>query len=341
MKDFLYLVQASSKHVDAHLALESKRADVLIHTFDAKVNKPNCLYKKNTSWAVGRNLLVEAAQQKKKRYRYYVLLDQDIIFKKGSFAEFEDEVLKVKPDFCMPSYMNKRATRLLSRRTPFRYSSFIDFDNCFNCMTEELFFGGKLFPYHLEVNGVSCEKDYYHNYRSFFDLFENYPKHKLLVLNRIHVRNSSSAQTSKWPDPYTEKKKALYQTLRVKETDGGALASATTVPRVRPLIFLRYKDLSNLAKAMPFAFIILEEPLALTLASHKASKLRKLLAQGAPDRVMGLKRVKSNMALKTLEVWCSSIWRYHGIMLKLSVALTLWRDLKLNCRLLLDRNKHK
>ena len=74
MKDFLYLVQARARLAEKHLSLVSDRADVLIYTFDKKIDKPNFLYKSNTSWAEGRNLLVEAARKSNKRLQvlYFV-----------------------------------------------------------------------------------------------------------------------------------------------------------------------------------------------------------------------------------------------------------------------------
>ena len=154
MKEFLYLVQARANLAEKHLSLASDRADVLIYTFDKKINKPNFLYKSKTSWAEGRNILIEAARKSNRRYKYYIMLDDDIVFTKGSFKEFEDEVISVNPDLSVPVYRDKRAIRYLSNYSPFRYSTLVDWDCCFVCIQKELFLGNKLFPYPVEVNGI-------------------------------------------------------------------------------------------------------------------------------------------------------------------------------------------
>ena len=307
MKDFLYLVQTRAKNVPGHLALESRRADVLIHTFDAAVNNPNCIYKKNTSWASGRNLLVEAARKKKKRYRYYVLLDDDVAFAKGGFAEFEDEVLKIKPDFCTPVHRSKLAARWLANLTPFRYSTFIDFDCYFVCMTEELFFGDKLLPYYLEVNGISCENNFYSSWKFWFDLLENYPKSKLLALNKIHSLNLSHKYP--WHTGHVKP----YMSFKTKgDGDNG-------------------KTPSNLAKAMPVVFLFEGFELRGKL-SNKIGMLKQ-----SRNQFVGAGKIFFWAALSVLYLKLMFMERYYlKTVLPGFLILALWRDVKLNCRLLLE-----
>ena len=192
MKDFLYLVQARARLAEKHLSLASDRADVLIYTFDKKINKPNFLYKRNTSWPEGRNILIEAARKSNKKYKYYILLDDDIAFTKGSFKEFEDEVLSVNPVISVPVYVPSRTMRYLSNLSPFRYSCVTHFDCCFVCVTKELLFADKLFPYDMELDGVSHRENYYCSWKFWFDVFEDYSGGKLMALNKIHIKNMLS-----------------------------------------------------------------------------------------------------------------------------------------------------
>ena len=335
MKDFLYLVQTRAKNVPVHLALESRRADVLIHTFDAAVNNPNCIYKKNTSWASGRNLLVEAARKKKKRYRYYVLLDDDVAFAKGGFAEFEDEVLKIKPDFCTPVHRSKLAARWLANLTPFRYSTFIDFDCCCVCLSEKLLQEDKLLPYHLDTKGIPHEKIYYSSWRFWFDLFENYPRHRLLMLNKIQIRN----RLSKYPWQFGAPEVIdLYKTLKVKESKINSADPAEAALYKRPLVFISGKNLSNMAKAMPYSFILVEGPPTRTMAQNKISKLRQALAQSDP----GIGAMKTKVILKVLLIYVHRLEKHFPEVALIPLAmLTLLRDVKLNCRLWFERNKQK
>ena len=86
MKDFLYLVQARAELAEKHLALKSPNADVLIYTFDKKIDKPGFLYKPNTFWYEGRNILIEAAKKMPQKYSYYIMH------------------LNIKPDLCQPLF---------------------------------------------------------------------------------------------------------------------------------------------------------------------------------------------------------------------------------------------
>ena len=329
------MVQCRPEYVEAHLALESKRADVLIHTFAAKVNKPNCLHKKNTSWAEGRNLLIEAARRKKERYRYYMLLDDDITFVKGSFTEFEDEVLKAKPDLCVPVCLAKLGFKWLGLLTPFRYSTFLDFECCYVGLAEKLFFANKLLPYHLDVKGISHKSIYYSSWRFWFDLFENYSKHRLLVLNKIHIQN----QLHKYPWEWGSSESLdLYQTLKIKESKINSADPAEAVLYRRRLILIGGKNLSNMAKAMPHPFICLEGPPTRAMVYRKAAKLRQSLAQSDS----GIGAVKTKIILKVLLIYVHRLEKYfpEATLIPL-VMLALLRDVKLNCRLWFERNKQK
>ena len=246
MKDFLYLVQARARLAEKHLSLASDRADVLIYTFDKKIDKPNFLYKSNTTTYEGKNILFEAARKLNKSHKYYVLLEDDIVFTKGSFKEFEDEVIRINPDLCIPVYREKRAIRYLSNLSPFRYSVLVDWDCCFVCMTKELFFSNKFLPYSLEVNGISCKRNYYPSWRFWFGVFENYSDRKLLVANRIHIKNKLSERS--WPD-----ESLCYPDLLAQLTDGRKPKMAQSMPClffIERASFHTRKRVRNLRKAL-------------------------------------------------------------------------------------------
>ena len=190
MKRFLYLVQARAELAEKHLELKSPRADVLIYTFDRKIDKPGFFYKPNTYWHQGRNILIEAAKKIPHRYDYYVLMDDDIKFRKGNWREFEEDVLKVKPDLCQPLYYSSGVIRKYSRITPFRYSEFLHFDSAFKCMSRELFFDKNLLPYETRcLDNESLGTSFQYSGWFWIKLFEYYSHKKILMLNSFEIIN--------------------------------------------------------------------------------------------------------------------------------------------------------
>ncbi len=103
MKQFLYLVQSRIGLLPNHELLQSDNSDYIVATFEEEIDLENAIYIPNTTWEEGRNALYEAAM-KRDKYEYYIFLDDDIGFERGSFRLFEQEVLAVLPDFAAPSW---------------------------------------------------------------------------------------------------------------------------------------------------------------------------------------------------------------------------------------------
>ena len=286
---------------EKHLSLASDRADVLIYTFDKKIDKPNFLYKSNTSWPEGRNILVEAARKSNKKYKYYILLDDDIAFTKGSFKEFEDEVLNVSPDLCVPVYRSKRSIRYLAKFSPFRYSTFVDWDCCFVCVTRGLFFSNKLFPYALEVNGVPCKQNFYSSWKFWFEVFENYSAHKLLVLNKVHIRNTLGEHN--WTD-----ESLCYPDLLTELTNGRK---------------------SKMEKAMPY--VVQGE----RTRFHIRQKTHRLISGLKQKNYRGLTKLQNILVLFGLSIKYLYIRNFWSklVLLYYYTLIALVKDIKLNQRL--------
>ncbi len=195
MKKFLYLVQSRYEDAEKHLPLKSPDADVLIYTFDKPVNRDGFIYKPNTSWAEGRNILIEAAKKIKYQYKYYIFLDDDIAFVKGSFKEFESEVLKLSPDFCTPFYCKPHTLKAqkIQRRSLFSYTDFKHFDSCFICMTKELFFDSEFMNYDISIENIPI---YHRSHAScigfWSNLFTNYQDIKAICISTIWHTNLNS-----------------------------------------------------------------------------------------------------------------------------------------------------
>ena len=107
--EFVYLVQTESCLPDVLDSLEVFcSSDVIVLSYKEKCSKPpkqgmmiEYIVDKSASWAQGRNKLFEVAKQRKKKYLYYIFLDDDIKLVSSSnqdpWRQFEKFLLRVEP----------------------------------------------------------------------------------------------------------------------------------------------------------------------------------------------------------------------------------------------------
>lgn len=101
-KPFLYLVQGRGRLPAHYTELESDRSDVIHLTWGEPVGE--AIYHPGSTWAEGRNRLLEEALVRPERPLYYILLDDDVEFEKGGWRLFEDELLTYRPAVAAPFY---------------------------------------------------------------------------------------------------------------------------------------------------------------------------------------------------------------------------------------------
>lgn len=103
--DFIYLVQGKRDAVLSYASLVSSRAKVFLLAYDMPFEaKPpmgvTTFYCPNTTWAEGRNILLESALNES--FDYLIFLDDDVKIARGSFLEFENQLIKYKPSVGLP-----------------------------------------------------------------------------------------------------------------------------------------------------------------------------------------------------------------------------------------------
>lgn len=105
MKNFIYLVQGESRLVKEYLHLANRNnADAIFLTYDNAIEE--AFFFPNSTWAEGRNKLLEMAREKEE-YLYYIYCDDDIVFKTGGWDEFENYLLALKPAIAVPVFSSK------------------------------------------------------------------------------------------------------------------------------------------------------------------------------------------------------------------------------------------
>lgn len=110
MKKFIYLIQGQADLVNNYLELTNRSdADVIFLTYDKPVE--NMIFFPKSTWAEGRNKLLEQALIKGK-YHYYIFCDDDIEFEKGSWDIFEDSLMRLKPAIGVPIFPKTKKDKL-------------------------------------------------------------------------------------------------------------------------------------------------------------------------------------------------------------------------------------
>ena len=105
-KTFVYLAQGRSVNLKNFEYLLTDDSDLIILSFDEPI-KPNitnikAIFKPNSTWAEGRNLLLNLARKSGNDYEYFIFLDDDVEIVLGSFKVFEELLLKYKPMMGVP-----------------------------------------------------------------------------------------------------------------------------------------------------------------------------------------------------------------------------------------------
>ena len=102
MKKFIYLVQGQADLVRNYLHLaERKQSDALFLTYDRPLEDEGSTFLPHSSWAEGRNRLLNLAQQRG-TYLYYIFCDDDISFIRGDWSKFEEQLVILKPAIGVP-----------------------------------------------------------------------------------------------------------------------------------------------------------------------------------------------------------------------------------------------
>ncbi|MEN8446392.1 MAG: glycosyltransferase family A protein [Cyanobacteria bacterium J06555_13] len=112
MSKVIYLIQGQAKHLKKFFPLTQRAdIDVLFLTYDEKIDE--AIYFPNSTWGEGRNHLLEQALASQKEYQYYIFLDDDVIFKKGDFTEFEAQLARHNPAVAVPVFSPKTEFTIL------------------------------------------------------------------------------------------------------------------------------------------------------------------------------------------------------------------------------------
>ena len=324
------MVQSEAALAEEFLKLKSARSDVLIFTWDRKVDRPGFLYQPNTFWPHGRQILLEAGRELKHKYKYYVMMDDDVEFIKGSLIGFEDAVLQKEPDFCQPAYVSNKYIAKYVKITPFRYSAFAYFDCAFICFKRELFFDDKI--YYLRENLLN--KYYYKSLiipvLFWMRLLEWFSHLKLMVFNDFHICNTKHSNAYHYVNfDYTKLEK-----LARKKYSNFSSKYLKLIPIIQ-VIRITNQDL--VIVAVRWNEIL--SKICIKAGSQYDMTLSKSDIQKMLYRSKILWKAKKYKLLRKFAMFQAKqfLLNYRGIAIRYltryAIISGLWRDLKLNLRL--------
>lgn len=181
MKDFIYLVQGKAELMKNYMHLsDNQNADIIFLTYDQPIEES--IFFPNSTWAQGRNKLLEMALDKS-NYLYYIFCDDDIKFLKGGWDLFEQQLLTYKPAIAVP--INPKTIQ-----TPIKglkYQSFLTNDEQLIAFHQDVVKDFILLPYNDQFDNIywwaACQIQEV--------LIQNFYYSDAIQFNNIHISNDA------------------------------------------------------------------------------------------------------------------------------------------------------
>jgi hypothetical protein len=185
-----YLVQGHSELVQEEFRRIEFGPNVIALTWDCELPEegfPSNVQKfffPNSTWAEGRNKLLELATSIFRGIDYYVFLDDDVAFTKSSLSEFERLILGYRPMIAVPLCDRIIREMSFSYRTverPIRH------DQILMAFHKSVIDDGIVLPIDTKFDEVSwwltCELNHY--------LIQRYYADNILIFNGVVIENSN------------------------------------------------------------------------------------------------------------------------------------------------------
>ncbi len=118
------MVQGQANCIEPFFYLDQREGiDAVFLTYDRKIG--GAIYYPDSTWAEGRNRLLESAMASGNEYRYYIFVDDDTSFVKGGFELFEEKLLQYIPAIAMPVFVPKTTSAVIGVGETYDSETFI------------------------------------------------------------------------------------------------------------------------------------------------------------------------------------------------------------------------
>lgn len=179
---FLYLVQGQSKLVKEYFHLNRrKNAHAFFLTYDQRLE--GAIYFPNSTWAEGRNRLLDEVLKSKINYNYIIFCDDDIHFYHGDWGEFESSILKYLPKVAVPVF--DRTSSAVLPYPAFEAQSFTFNDEQLMAFSRGVVEERKVLPYQTKFDNIH----WWATCRLQQILIRHFYRGHILQFNKIRVSN--------------------------------------------------------------------------------------------------------------------------------------------------------
>jgi hypothetical protein len=194
-KQFLYLTQTAGELPENYQDIPGPESDLIYLTYKEK--RKNAIFRPNTTWTEGRNIILAHARTLPSSYEYYIFLDDDVKFLIGDWRKFEGLLKRYRPAIGVPLWWDLFGDCSLPVRTIY------SFDAVVNAFHRDLVDDEIVLPYYDGFDGVS----WHYSQLCVIHLSSMlYPDHVLLfnevkitnTKHRLHPRNKEFAPVEEW-----------------------------------------------------------------------------------------------------------------------------------------------
>ena len=201
-KPFLYLTQTNKcapEHLLDHKSLGNPthcRCEVLVLSYKEKCNdlsSPHVTYifNSSTTWTTGRNLLYRTAMEMKKKYMYYIFMDDDIFLEMkektsqhNSWRYFENSLLNHQPPIVSLDRPQGKVSYILKHLALENCSADFIPTTSFDAMVSAFHFKAieYLLPYNPKYDHITWwYSEHYLMWRSFFIFYDQVFLHTTVI----------------------------------------------------------------------------------------------------------------------------------------------------------------
>lgn len=181
-KIFIYLVQGQANLVKNYAHLRNRTSSHLISlTYDEPID--GSIYFPNSTWAEGRNRLLQEVENLGLRYEYVIFCDDDVIFYMGDWDLFEKEILRYEPAVAVP--VVSRTVKTIEPFPLLEVQRFIYNDEQLMAIRHDVIEDRKIVPYKTEYDSLHWWATCYAQEL----LIQKYYASDTLQINRCRVLN--------------------------------------------------------------------------------------------------------------------------------------------------------
>ncbi|MCF8359104.1 MAG: hypothetical protein K9H26_10120 [Prolixibacteraceae bacterium] len=196
--NIIYLFQGEANRLKSFFPLKKRNeVDTLFLSYDKKID--GAFFLPDSTWAEGRNYLLEKAIEMNNSYYYFIFIDDDVSFLKGDFVKFEKALIKKKPAVGVPVFVPKTYNTIIfknKKKEPlFQSQICCHADAQFIALHKDLIFDKIVVPLQTQFDSISWWCTSSTQQLLLFNLYKKY----FIQFNHIQVTNDCHREYTNQP----------------------------------------------------------------------------------------------------------------------------------------------